>query len=234
MRHLKSALLLGALALLAGCGTTEKPETSAAASPGTPTTDEEKALYALGAAFGQQACRPLRLTDSEIAILQAGLAAGARGEKPQFELSAYQEQLQKLAEGRAELAAAEESEKSRAFREEAAAADGAVKTDSGLVYKTMTSGQGETPGPDSTVRVHYRGTLTDGTEFDSSIKRGQPVEFRVGQVIPCWQEALQRMKVGEKAHIVCPAEIAYGNQGSAPAIPPGATLVFEVELLGIK
>jgi len=234
MRHLKSDLLLGALALLAGCGTQGKEEASAAPSPGTPTTDEEKALYALGAAIGQQACRPLRLNDAEIAMLQAGLAAGARGEKPQYELSAFQGQLQKLAESRAEVAASEEKEKSKAFREQAAAAEGAVKTDSGLVFRTVTAGSGKTPGPESTVSVHYRGTLTDGTEFDSSIKRGQPVEFRVGQVIPCWQEALQRMKVGEKAEIVCPAEIAYGNQGSAPAIPPGATLVFEVELLGIK
>jgi len=234
MRDLKSALLLGALALLAGCGTQGKDETSALPSSGAPTTEQEKALYALGAAFGQQACRPLRLSETEIAILQAGIAAGARGEKPQFELSAYQGELQKLAESRAELAATEEKEKSKDFREQAAAAAGAVTTDSGLVYRTVASGQGQTPGPESTVSVHYRGTLTDGTEFDSSIARGQPVEFRVGQVIPCWQEALQRMKVGEKAEIVCPAEIAYGNQGSAPAIPPGATLVFEVELLGVK
>jgi FKBP-type peptidyl-prolyl cis-trans isomerase FkpA len=84
------------------------------------------------------------------------------------------------------------------------------------------------------VRVHYEGALTDGTVFDSSMKRGQPIEFPLKGVIPCWTEGVQRMKVGERAKLVCPSEIAYGDQGRPPAIPGGATLVFEVELLGIK
>jgi FKBP-type peptidyl-prolyl cis-trans isomerase FkpA len=184
--------------------------------------------------MGQRAVQPLRLTDKELAVLQKGIADTARGGKPAFELENFQGALQKLAESRAAAGAVEENEKSKAFRDQAAAVPGSVKTESGLIYKTLVEGHGKSPGPESVVSVHYRGTLTDGKEFDSSIARGQPVEFRVEEVIPCWREGVQRMKVGEKAKLVCPAEIAYGDHGRLPTIPPGATLVFEVELLGIK
>ena len=146
----------------------------------------------------------------------------------------YQQRFQALAQARAAAGATEERERAEAFCAEAAKEKGAVKTPSGLVYRTITPGHGASPGPDSLVRVQYRGTLRDGTEFDSSIARGRPAEFRVGGVIPCWQEGLQRMKVGEKAKLVCPPDIAYGNRGAPPDIPPGAALVFEVELLGIQ
>lgn len=121
-----------------------------------------------------------------------------------------------------------------AFLEDAAREAGAVKTPSGLVFRTLTPGQGEGPSATDSVRVHYVGTLVDGSEFDSSVRRGQPAEFRLDQVIPCWTEGVQRMKVGEKARLVCPAEIAYGAQGRPPVIAGGATLVFEVELLGVS
>jgi FKBP-type peptidyl-prolyl cis-trans isomerase FkpA len=120
------------------------------------------------------------------------------------------------------------------FLAKAAAEPGAVRTPSGLVFRTLSPGQGGSPTATDTVRVHYAGTLTDGSEFDSSIKRGEPTEFRLDQVIPCWTEGVQRMKVGEKARLVCPAGIAYGVQGRPPVIPGNATLVFEVELLGIR
>lgn len=115
----------------------------------------------------------------------------------------------------------------------AAAEAGAVVTDSGLVFRSLKEGKGPKPTAADTVRVHYRGTLTDGTEFDSSIKRGQPAEFPLGRVIKCWTEGLQRIQVGGKAKLTCPAAIAYGDRGAGGVIPPGATLVFEVELLGI-
>ena len=120
------------------------------------------------------------------------------------------------------------------FLEKAAGEPGAVKTPSGLVIRTLQPGQGESPSATDSVRVHYVGTLADGTEFDSSVRRGQPAEFRLDQVIPCWTEGVQRMRVGEKARLVCPAGIAYGAQGRPPVIPGGATLVFEVELLGVS
>ena len=97
-----------------------------------------------------------------------------------------------------------------------------------------TEGKGPTPKPTDTVKVHYAGTLVDGKEFDSSIKRGQPISFPLNQVIPCWTEGVQKMKVGGKAKLVCPSAIAYGDSGRPPVIPGGATLVFEIELLGIE
>ena len=116
----------------------------------------------------------------------------------------------------------------------AAAEAGAVVTDSGLVYRSLTTGKGPSPTAADTVKVHYRGTLTDGKEFDSSIKRGQPAEFPLGRVIKCWTEGVQRMQVGGKAKLTCPAAIAYGERGTPGGpIPPNSTLIFEVELLAI-
>ena len=109
-----------------------------------------------------------------------------------------------------------------------------VKTASGLVYTELKAGSGASPNATDTVKVNYRGTLADGTEFDSSYKRGQPAEFPLNRVIPCWTEGVQKMKVGGKAKLVCPPSIAYGDRGAGSAVPPGATLTFEVELLEIK
>ena len=112
---------------------------------------------------------------------------------------------------------------------------GPVTTESGLVYRSLKEGTGPSPTAADIVKVHYRGTLADGTEFDSSIKRGQPAEFPLGKVIKCWTEGVQRMKVGGKARLTCPAAIAYGERGTPGGpIPPNATLSFEVELLGIS
>ena len=117
----------------------------------------------------------------------------------------------------------------------AAAEAGAVATPTGLVYRSLKDGSGASPAAADTVKVHYRGTLLDGTEFDSSIKRGQPAEFPINRVIKCWTEGVQRMKVGGKAKLTCPAAIAYGERGTPGGpIPPNATLTFEVELLGIS
>ena len=110
-----------------------------------------------------------------------------------------------------------------------------VTTASGLVYESLKDGTGVSPKASDTVRVHYRGTFPDsGKEFDSSIARGQPLEFPLSGVIPCWTEGVQKMKVGGKAKLICPPSIAYGARGAGGVIPPNATLNFEVELLGIK
>jgi FKBP-type peptidyl-prolyl cis-trans isomerase FkpA len=122
---------------------------------------------------------------------------------------------------------------SSGYLEKAAKESGAVKTDSGLVYRELRPGAGPSPKATDTVKVHYRGTLVDGTEFDSSYKRNEPAEFPLNRVIPCWTEGVQKMKVGGKSQLVCPASIAYGDRGSPPVIPAGATLIFEIELLGI-
>ena len=119
----------------------------------------------------------------------------------------------------------------------AAAAQAAepVTTASGLVYQSLTEGTGASPAARDTVRVHYRGYFPDtGKEFDSSIARGQPIDFPLNGVIPCWTEALQKMKVGGKAKLTCPASIAYGSRGAGGVIPPNATLNFDVELISVK
>jgi FKBP-type peptidyl-prolyl cis-trans isomerase FkpA len=116
----------------------------------------------------------------------------------------------------------------------AAKESGAVVTPSGLVYRSLKDGSGASPGPTQTVKVHYRGTFPDGREFDSSYKRGEPIEFPLDRVIKCWTEGVQLMKVGGKTKLTCPASIAYGERGAGGVIPPNATLQFEVELIAIS
>jgi FKBP-type peptidyl-prolyl cis-trans isomerase FkpA len=119
------------------------------------------------------------------------------------------------------------------FLDKAAKEPGAVKTPSGLIYTEVEPGSGPSPLATDTVKVHYRGTLMDGTEFDSSYKRNEPAEFPLNNVIPCWTEGVQRMKAGGKARLVCPANIAYGPEGRPPVIPGGATLIFEIALIDV-
>jgi len=121
----------------------------------------------------------------------------------------------------------------QAYLDKAAAEPGARKTESGLIYRELRPGAGASPKATDTVEVHYRGTLTDGKEFDSSYD-GEPLEFPLNRVIRAWTEGVQMMKVGGKAQLVCPANLAYGERGAPPDIPGGATLVFEIELLGIS
>jgi FKBP-type peptidyl-prolyl cis-trans isomerase FkpA len=227
-------LLLGTAVLAGGCQKKEAAP-AAAASPAA-MTEDEKAVYALGAAIGQQAAQSvnaLHLSPAETEVLKKGLTASLAGEKPLYTLEQYGQKLQARAEEYAAASASGEKEKSAAFRDAAAAEPGAVRTASGLVYRTITPGRGPSPTATDTVRVHYHGTFPDGKVFDSSVQGGQPIEFALNRVIPCWTEGLQRMRVGEKARLVCPSDIAYGNQGRS-GIPPGATLVFEVELLAIS
>jgi FKBP-type peptidyl-prolyl cis-trans isomerase FkpA len=118
--------------------------------------------------------------------------------------------------------------------DKAAQEKGAVKTASGMVYRSIKEGTGKSPKATNTVEVNYRGTLINGKEFDSSYKRNQSIKFPLSGVIPCWTEGVQKMKVGGKAQLVCPPELAYGARGAGQAVPPNATLIFEVELLDVK
>ena len=129
---------------------------------------------------------------------------------------------------------AKSSEVGSAYLAENAAKKGVITTESGLQYEVLTTGTGATPTADDQVTVHYHGMLTDGTVFDSSVDRGEPAQFGVTQVIPGWIEALQLMSVGDKWKLTIPSELAYGDRGAGGLIGPGATLVFEVELLGIN
>ncbi|APW40975.1 peptidylprolyl isomerase [Rhodoferax koreense] len=117
---------------------------------------------------------------------------------------------------------------------EAAKEPGAVVTPSGLIYRSLGEGAGAAPTSTDVVKVHYRGTFLDGREFDSSYKRGEPIEFPLNGVIKCWTEGVQKMKAGGKARLTCPPAIAYGERGAGGVIPPNATLQFEVELISVK
>jgi FKBP-type peptidyl-prolyl cis-trans isomerase FkpA len=225
------------LLVAAFTGACQKPAApTASPSPsGAAMTDDEKTIYALGAMIGQRFAGPMHLSETELAILQRGVKATARGGQPEFPIEGFAPRFDALARSRAAVGATATKAQSAGFRDAAAAEAGAVKLASGLVYKTIKPGSGASPKATDVVRVHYHGTLPDGKVFDSSVQRGQPAEFAVNQVIPCWTEGVQRMKLGEKAKFVCPSEIAYGDSGTPDgSIPPGSTLVFEVELLGIK
>ena len=221
------------LALLAlALGTFQAPALRAEShEPPALESDDEKMLYTLGMALAQQIGQ-FGITEDELALIQRGLADAVLGQDTAVELREYGPRLQAFAQERASKTASAEKAESDAYVEKLAAEEGAERTESGLVISELTAGTGASPSATDTVKVHYHGTLRDGTVFDSSVDRGEPVSFALNQVIPCWTEGLQKMKVGGKSRLVCPSEIAYGEQGR-PGIPGGAALVFEVELLEI-
>jgi FKBP-type peptidyl-prolyl cis-trans isomerase FkpA len=207
--------------------------TVAAAAGPEPTTEEQKVFYALGIAVSQS-LTTFNLSETELEMVKVGISDGVLHKTPKADLQLYGPRLQELQRTRMAAVAAEEKKAGQAFLAKAAAEQGATKTASGLIIKTLTPGKGASPKPTDKVKVHYQGTLTDGTVFDSSIQRGEPVTFPLNGVIKCWTEGVQMMKVGEKSRLVCPAELAYGERGAPPRIKPGATLVFDVELLAIE
>lgn len=202
-----------------------------AAAP-EPTTEEEKTLYALGLALSQGLAQ-LSLSAAELELVKVGLTDGILRQPPKVDLQAYGPKIRQLQEARVATIAAAEKKAGQAFLDKAAGEQGATKTTSGLVIFAMKPGTGDTPKATDHVRVHYHGTRIDGTVFDSSVRAGEPVTFALNRVIPCWTEGLQLMKVGGKSRLVCPSGLAYGDRGAPPRIKPGATLVFEVELLDI-
>ena len=167
------------------------------------------------------------LTDAELEFVKAGIADGAKGKTPSVDPQQFLPKLQEMQKTRA-------AEAGKAALDKAAAEKGAKRTASGLVITTLKEGTGASPKATDTVKVHYHGTLPNGKVFDSSRQRGEPAEFALNEVIKCWTEGVQLMKVGGKSKLVCPPDIAYGDQvRPGSPIPPGATLIFEVELLDI-
>ena len=187
-------------------------------------TDDQKVIYALGLLM-QRSLGQFDLSAAELDIFKRALSDAALG-KPAIDADEWRARIEPFATARGERVVVREKAASVAYLAKAAAEAGAVKTDSGLVYRETSPGTGASPGAGDVVRVHYRGTLINGTEFDSSYKRNEPAEFPLNRVIGCWTEGLQRMKVGGKARLVCPSSIAYGDEGR-PSIPGGATLIFE-------
>jgi FKBP-type peptidyl-prolyl cis-trans isomerase len=233
MRHPATPLfaLAAAAALLFAVACKEPAARTTTA--GELKSDDDKTLYALGVSMGGN-LSGLGLDSEEIGTVQAGLADGANGTPPQVDMNAYGPRIRMLAEDRQARKAKGEKDKGQAYADAAGSDPGARKLASGAIYVLQQEGTGASVQPTDVVQVHYRGTLTDGREFDSSYKRNEPAEFSLGQVIPCWTDGLQQMKVGGKAKLICPSSIAYGDAGRPPVIPPGATLVFEIELLGVQ
>jgi len=218
-------LALATVAGLTACAQAAQP---------TPKTDQEKALYSLGVATGRD-LQGFTLTEQELEMVKAGFADGARDQAKMKseEMQAVMPKLQELYKTRMEAAAKKEKDAGTAFLAKAATEKDATKTASGLVFKNVQVGSGATPAPSDVVKVHYTGKFVSGKVFDSSVERKEPATFPLNGVIPCWTEGVQLMKVGGKAQLVCPPELAYGEEGRPPTMPGGATLVFDVELLEI-
>ncbi|OGR89831.1 MAG: peptidylprolyl isomerase [Elusimicrobia bacterium RIFCSPHIGHO2_02_FULL_57_9] len=195
-------------------------------------SENDKVLYALGLWLGQKVS-VFNLTPAEIKYVEMGLKDSATGKKPQVDLEAYQEKINTLAQARMAVKAGGQKNQDKAYLENAAKEKGARTFPSGLIYKEIKVGSGTSPKATDMVQCHYQGTLTNGTIFDSSYKRGSPTDFPLNGVIPCWTEGIQKMKVGGKSRLICPSSIAYGDQGHPPVIPGGAALIFDVELISI-
>jgi FKBP-type peptidyl-prolyl cis-trans isomerase FkpA len=196
-------------------------------------TEDDKTLYALGYAMSRNLDQ-LNLSDAELKMVEAGLTDGVLKHEPKVDSNTYLPKVQELAKARQAATAAVEKKASQAFLDKAAAEKGAQKLESGVIYVELAPGKGDQPQATDKVKVHYTGKLIDGKVFDSSVERGQPATFPLNGVIKCWTEGVQKMKVGGKAKLICPSDLAYGDRGSPPNIKPGATLVFEVELLDIE
>lgn len=206
------------------------PARTPAAATGL-TTDEQKEIYSLGLSI-YRSLSQFDLSPAELELVKRALTDAAAG-KPAVELNEWGPKINALQQARSSRVAERQKAASAVYLAKAAAEPGATKTPSGLIYKELTAGTGASPKATDKVKVHYRGTLVDGTEFDSSYKRNEPAEFPLNGVIKCWTEGVQKMKVGGKAQLVCPSDLAYGDQGR-PGIPGGATLVFQVELIDIS
>jgi len=198
-------------------------------------TVETQASYGIGFQMGQQ-LQSNPFDGLGIDAVVAGLKDAFGGQAPQVDNDTLRDafgEIHKRMQAEKEEASKAVIEEGAKFLEENAKRDGITVTESGLQYEVVAKGDGEKPVPASTVRVHYHGTLIDGTTFDSSYERGQPAEFPVGGVIKGWTEALQLMEVGAKYRLYVPHELAYGEQGAGAAIAPYSTLIFDVELLDI-
>ncbi len=220
-------MLLAPVLILCGCNAATEPEPVETVLE----TEEQKTLYAVGLAFSSRLTQ-YKLTEEDLALIQAGLADGAMAREQRVDLQAYGPKIDALMQERLKAVAEAEKAAGVEFLAKAAEESGSVKTDSGMLYVEREAGDGESPTAASTVKVHYEGTFRDGETFDTSTG-GEPAVFSLKQVAPCFSEGLQLMKAGGKSKLICPSDLAYGDPGFPPKIPPGATLIFEIELLEI-
>jgi FKBP-type peptidyl-prolyl cis-trans isomerase FkpA len=207
--------------------------TATAFAADAPQTEEQKTFYAIGLSVARS-LSVFTLSPAEFDLVVQGMTDGQTGRKTGIDAAAYNGKIQELATARRKALGDRQAVAGQAFLEKAATEKGAVRTASGMVYTALVEGKGTPPAATDIVKVNYRGTLIDGKEFDSSYKRGKPLEFKLDNVIKCWTEGVQKMKPGGRARLVCPPNLAYGDNGAGELILPGATLDFEVELLEVK
>lgn len=193
-------------------------------------TEDKKTLYAIGIAMSRQLSN-FGLSADDLTMIERGLEDGLLGRDSEVDLEGYGQRIEQFLSSRLDAQTDREKEAGQQFRDKMAQQPDAVITDSGLIYFEIEPGTGQAPTATDTVRVNYHGTFADGRVFDSSRESGEPAVFGLGGVVPCFAEGIQRMQVGGKAKLVCAPELAYGDQGFPPLVPPGATLVFELELL---
>jgi FKBP-type peptidyl-prolyl cis-trans isomerase FkpA len=203
---------------------TAAPSAPAASSAVAGMTDDQKTIYALGLSIAESIA-PFNLSPAEVELMKKGMADQMAG-KAALDLKVQGPKIPVLVTTRSKAAG-------KAYLDKAAAQPGAVRLPSGVIYREERAGAGASPKATDTVSVNYRGTFTNGTEFDSSYKTGRPFPTPLTNVIPCWTEGVQKMKVGGKAMLTCPSDLAYGDQGGQ-GIPGGATLIFDIELLAIN
>ena len=225
------SLRLGIVALAAAaCG---KMGGSGGGASGDPKTDDEKVFYALGLDIGKN-IDVFTMSPRELELVKAGISDVVSKQKPKVELDAVRPKIFEMARKRQEMRTIAEKAKGKETADKAGKEAGADKLPSGVVVKMIRPGTGDSPAEADSVKVNYEGRLADGTVFDSSYKRNQPAEFSLRGVVKCWTEGLQKLKIGAKAQLTCPSDVAYGDQGRPPSIPGGATLIFDIELLEIK
>lgn len=239
MKKFALPLALVATVTLQACNQQSAPE-PASTAPAEVALEDTNQRLSYGIAYGLGQRMAADSVPMDVPAFTAGLQDALDGAEPrmteeeiQQEMMAYQQRAMEEQQALAAAAAEANQAAAEAFLAENAAREGVVVTESGLQYEVIEAGEGASPGPEDTVEVHYRGTLVDGTEFDSSYARGETVSFGVGQVIAGWTEALQLMAPGAKWNLYIPADLAYGPGGAGNLIGPNAALVFEVELISV-
>lgn len=195
-------------------------------------SERDQTLYAIGVRLGRSLA-PFALSEGELEMVLRGLRDAVLGRELAVNETARQDQIDELLRERRSVSLAAERSASAEFLEQAARESGAVRTPSGLVMVELRAGSGPSPGAADSVRLHYHGRLRDGNVFDSSVERGVATHVSMARALPCWREALLRMRVGGKSRLVCPAELAHGASGDPPRVAGGAAVVYELELLSI-
>jgi len=209
------------------------PASSNGAAQSEPLPNPEaRSLYTLGQLISRT-LDGFSLNEQELEWVKSGIADGVLGRSSKVDLAAEAEGLTTLQADRRAATLQRERSAGTAYLAAVAQTPGVERLESGLIIESLRAGSGERPSALDHVSVHYEGRLIDGTLFESSRGRGTPATLPLRGVIACWSEALQKMRVGSRSRITCPAELAYGERGSPPAVKPGATLVFEIELLGV-